>query len=234
MQHSDTDKIHEFFDGAVSTRIFNDPDYAYAFEATFRTQHPLAKDLFSQKPPLHFHAYQEEHIKVLSGRLVVEVEGREHVLSAADTEFHVRPWTYHRLFPPLEKASGLEQDNSSQPDTVVLLRGQKTDQPFHEDILFGENWYNYQNDIVMNKKPLSLIQLMSTFDAGGSYLALPRWIPFGKHISRIAFIVFGRWMGGLLGYQPYYRKWSTDWQLACEKMEASMFQRRFADRRSTE
>ena len=67
------------------------------------------------------------------------------------------------------------------------------------------------------------------FDAGASYLALPTWIPLGKHLSRVLGIVLGRWIGGLLGYQPFYRKWTTDWELACQKMERSLLQRRFAD-----
>lgn len=68
------------------------------------------------------------------------------------------------------------------------------------------------------------------FDAGGSYLSLPWWVPFGRTVSRVAGIVIGRWLGALLGYQPFYRKWTMDWHLACLKMEASWLQRRFADR----
>lgn len=68
------------------------------------------------------------------------------------------------------------------------------------------------------------------FDAGASYLSLPWWVPFGKTLSRGTGIVVGRWIGGLLGYQPYYRKWTTDWDTACSRMEQSIFQRRFADR----
>jgi hypothetical protein len=41
-------------------------------------------------------------------------------------------------------------------------------------------------------------------------------------------IVVGRWIGALLDYQPYYRKWSTDWELACNRMNNSLFQRKFA------
>lgn len=67
-----------------------------------------------------------------------------------------------------------------------------------------------------------------TFDAGGSYLSLPYWVPFGRSVSRILGIVLGRGIGGLLGYQPYYRKWSGDWDLACQRMRLSLFQRRFA------
>lgn len=72
------------------------------------------------------------------------------------------------------------------------------------------------------------------FDAGGSYLSLPRWIPFSRTIARALGIVVGRWIGGILGYQPFYRKWTTDWQFACRKMEQTIFQRRFADRSKTE
>jgi hypothetical protein len=68
------------------------------------------------------------------------------------------------------------------------------------------------------------------FDAGGTYLSLPPWIPFGQTISISLGVVLGRWIGGLLGYQPFYRKWTSDWELACQKMEASVFQRRFAVR----
>jgi hypothetical protein len=66
------------------------------------------------------------------------------------------------------------------------------------------------------------------FDAGGSYLSLPTWIPFSRTLARALGIVMGRWVGSLLGYQPYYRQWSTDWGLACERMRSSIFQRRFA------
>lgn len=68
------------------------------------------------------------------------------------------------------------------------------------------------------------------FDAGGSYLSLPTWIPFSRRIAQGLGVVMGRWIGALLGYQPYYRKWSGNWQLACERMRGSLFQRRFADR----
>ncbi|KAH8762492.1 hypothetical protein F5883DRAFT_116021 [Diaporthe sp. PMI_573] len=65
------------------------------------------------------------------------------------------------------------------------------------------------------------------FDAGGSYLSFPRWVPFGKSLSVVTGVVVGRWLGGLLGYQPFYREWTTDWETACHKMENSIFQRQF-------
>ena len=68
------------------------------------------------------------------------------------------------------------------------------------------------------------------FDAAGTYLSFPWWVPFGQTISMIMGVVLGRWIGsGLLGYQPFYRKWTSDWDFACRQMSASVFQRRFAD-----
>jgi hypothetical protein len=72
------------------------------------------------------------------------------------------------------------------------------------------------------------------FDAGGSYLSLPKWVPFGRTIARSLGIVLGRWVGGTLGYQPFFEKWTTDWDLACEKMDMSIFHRRFATGRRLE
>lgn len=71
------------------------------------------------------------------------------------------------------------------------------------------------------------------FDAGGTYAAPPAWLPFGHTFSKLAGVVIGRWLGGLLGYQPFYRKYSSDWELACEEMGSSIFQKRFADRSKT-
>lgn len=67
------------------------------------------------------------------------------------------------------------------------------------------------------------------FDAGGSYLTFPTWIPFSRRLAQLVGIVIGRWLGGLLGYQPFHRKWTDDWPQAAEKMRASIFLRRFAN-----
>jgi hypothetical protein len=66
------------------------------------------------------------------------------------------------------------------------------------------------------------------FDAGGSYISLPVWIPFSRTIARALGVVLGRWVGATIGHQPYYREWSTNWELACQRMRLSFFQRKFA------
>ncbi|KAJ4414716.1 hypothetical protein N0V82_007768 [Gnomoniopsis sp. IMI 355080] len=133
-------------------------------------------------------------MKVLQGRLCFEVEGQERVLTPADGEVCIEPWTHHRLLlsPPSEDPAGNR--------CVFLLSADDADQMFKLDEDFYENWYSYQEGIVVR----------------------------GEKIS----IGMGRCLAAILGYQPYYREWTTDirWDQACRKMENTLFQRRFAKR----
>ncbi|KAI6085198.1 hypothetical protein F4821DRAFT_154394 [Hypoxylon rubiginosum] len=218
------------FEGGITTRVITHPSHphrAFAYEVTFLLQHPRVVEVASLKPPLHFHPHQEEYLQVLEGRIAIEIEGEERVLGPDDGEIPVRPWTNHRLYAPLNVDKDLEV-------TKFLLSAQSTDELFRLDTVFFENWYAYQDQIVVKGEKVNLIQVMSMFDAGGSYLSLPTWIPFSKSLARALGIVVGRWIGGFLGYQPFYRRWTTDWKSACHKMEMSIFQRRFADRSKTE
>ena len=69
---------------------------------------------------------------------------------------------------------------------------------------------------------------LQMFDRGGSCLALPEFIPFSLTLSKAMTVVIGRWLGGILGYQPYYKEWTTGSETAMERMSMSVFQRRFA------
>ncbi|KAI8624751.1 hypothetical protein F5Y19DRAFT_304950 [Xylariaceae sp. FL1651] len=229
-------KVITAFEGGIVTRVIDHPrdsSRVFAYEVTFLLQHPRVAAVAAQKPPLHFHPYQEEYVEVLEGRLAVEVEGVEHVLSPRSGEFKLQPWCNHRLYSPVAEVGGQATSQDDEWDgekTVFLLSGQDTDEMFRLDTVFFENWYAYQDLIVVKGEKIDLVQVMSMFDAGGSYLSLPTWIPFSRTIARGLGIVVGRWIGGLLGYQPFFRKWTTDWDLACRKMEMSVFHRRFADR----
>lgn len=72
------------------------------------------------------------------------------------------------------------------------------------------------------------------FDAGDSYLSPPWWVPFRTLVGFWMGVILGRWIGGLLGYAPYYPEWTTDWDAACDKMEQSWFHRRYAVRDAQE
>ena len=38
-------------------------------------------------------------------------------------------------------------------------------------------------------------------------------------------MIVGRWIGGILGYKPFFREYTTDWDFAVAKMKGSFFQR---------
>ncbi|KAL2177749.1 uncharacterized protein P884DRAFT_223458 [Thermothelomyces heterothallicus CBS 202.75] len=233
------------FEGGITTRILAHPRRSFAFEVTFDLAHPRLVALAGQRPPpAHFHPYQAEYVEVTAGRLIVELEGRRHLLTPRSGEFVIPRWANHRLYPPPpppgkegatasddgRRGEGGDEDGKT---ARFLLSGEDTPRPFRLDAVFFENWYAYQDEVVLRGKKVDILQVMSTFDAGGSYLSLPWWVPFGRTISLVLGVVLGRWIAALLGYQPFYRQWTTDWDTAVEKMEQSMFQRRFADKTKT-
>jgi hypothetical protein len=109
--------------------------------------------LASQKPPLHFHPWQEEYIRVLEGRLAVEISGEEHILTPADGEICIKPWTHHRLYPPPLR--------EGETITRFLLSGADTAEAYKLDELFFENWYGYQDSVFIHGGSLSVVQVMS-------------------------------------------------------------------------
>ncbi|KAI5862345.1 hypothetical protein GGS23DRAFT_94290 [Durotheca rogersii] len=221
MEYTDSDQVITVLDGAVSTRVIRHPERSFAFHVTLDLE--KGAEFFGRKPPIHLHANQDEYIQAVAGKLGLEIEGKELVLTSADPEYTIGRGVNHRSYP-------IERAGQDEGVTTVefLLSGQRTPSVFELNTLFFENWYKYQEDMRKSNKPVSLIQILSTFDAGGTYVSVPRWVPFGRFVAQAIGIVVGRWIGGLLGYQPFYSAYSTDWPLACEKMRSTIFQRRFA------
>ncbi|KAJ4396132.1 hypothetical protein N0V93_000350 [Gnomoniopsis smithogilvyi] len=218
------------FEGAIITRVLHDPNRSFSFEVTMKVQHPRLVN--APKPPMHFHHVQVEYLRCLEGVLCLDMNGTELVLRPDDGEITIHRDVHHRTYPHGGVSLGLEPTNTSQRDPVVrfLLSAEHSPQPFQLDLAFFENWYAYQEKVVLGGSRLDMIQVLSIFDAGGTYLSFPWWIPFRRSIARTLGIVLGRWVGGILGYQPFYREWTTDWEQACQKMETCVFQRRFSDR----
>lgn len=50
-------------------------------------------------------------------------------------------------------------------------------------------------------------------------------MPFRRFIGYWGSVVLGRWIGGLLGYKPFFKEYTTDWDYAVAKMKGSWFQR---------
>ncbi|PYH35671.1 cupin domain-containing protein [Aspergillus neoniger CBS 115656] len=227
--------IQRGFNGAIITQERHIPPFVFAFEITFHLDKWPAF-LKNVKPPKHFHPHQEEYIEVLEGELCVDVGNQQYTLTPQSGRFCIRPWVNHRLYPPLFPAQQRSNDDMISPGgggiIRFLLSGQDTVETFKLDILFFMNWYGYQEETVVVGKNVDILQVMSMFDAGGSYLSLPEWVPFGSVIAMGMGITLGRWLGSLLGYQPYHHKWtrSSDWGLACERMGKTLFRRQFAIR----
>ncbi|KAI1328425.1 hypothetical protein F5Y16DRAFT_369016 [Xylariaceae sp. FL0255] len=227
VEYGPADPVVEVLGGAVSARLLRHPNRAFAFEVTMDLVR--GAEFFKLKPPTHFHV-QEEYIEATQGRVGLELEGREITLTPGpDARFNIPPYSHHRSYP-------LSIERQEHEETIVkflLSGGSPLDEPTSTKLhpIFFENWYKYQDTIVVQGARVDLIQVFCMFDAGGTYLSFPWWVPFGRTISIVLGTVVGRWIGsGLLGYQPFYRQWTSDWNLACQIMETSIFQRRFADR----
>lgn len=143
-----------------------------------------------------------------------------------DGEFTLQRWANHRLYPLIPTPG---DDREELQTTRFLLSAEGTLEAFALDAVFFQNWYGYQDAVVVGGEKMDILQVMNMFDAGDSYLSFPTWVPCSRRLAQLTGIVLGRWVGGLLGYQPFHRKWTTDWNKACEKMQTSPFLRRFAD-----
>lgn len=156
------------------------------------------------------------------GSLTVEINGVPHVFTPEDGEYALPPGPHHCLYGTPGQAEGavVEFWLSATPSGVAA----------ELDQAFFENWYGYQEDIMLRGETPDPIQVMSMFDSGDSYLSPPAWMPFRHTLGWLLGVVVGRYIGGLLGYAPFYPEWTTDWEAACSKMEGCWAQRRFADR----
>ena len=103
---------------------------------------------------MHIHPHQEEYIEVTEGQLCIDVEGEEKVYSKEDGEITVKPGLNHCLYPPLDFF-----DRGA--DIKFILSAQSTPLLFRLDTIFFENWYGYQDEVVLGGKPMDIIQVMS-------------------------------------------------------------------------
>ncbi len=66
-------------------------------------------------------------------------------------------------------------------------------------------------------------------DGGDAYTPAPAWVPFRRTVGYWTCVVLGRWIGGLLGYKPFFKEYTTDWDYAVAKMKGSFFQRHLVE-----
>ncbi|KAI9839440.1 MAG: hypothetical protein M1819_002065 [Sarea resinae] len=170
-------------------------------------------------PPQHFHPYQNEYFQVIQGRMALGVNDRSMVVTPDDGEMRAMAGDLHRFYMAPD----------STEDLIVEITSSDPARDYQLDRVFMENWYGMWHDCVMHGKDFDMIQLLSMYDAGGSYLPGPSYLPFRRTIGILMGVVIGRWIGGLLGYRPFHKEYTTDWDYAVAKMRSSVCQRHLAD-----
>ncbi|KAF2680810.1 hypothetical protein K458DRAFT_372838 [Lentithecium fluviatile CBS 122367] len=142
---------------------------------------------------------------MLEGELNVDVGDKRIRLRPSDDELEIparcRNWAIP--LPPSE----------DRKYTKFLLNDPGADGPYMLDAIFYENYYRYMDQALSpGGEGISVVQVFCMFGAGGSCLVLLNFILFSMTLSKAMTVVIGRWLGGILGYQPYYKEWTTDWE----------------------
>ncbi|KAI1371045.1 hypothetical protein F4677DRAFT_450756 [Hypoxylon crocopeplum] len=189
--------------------LSDDPNATRQYEAR---NHPSG-------PPVHFHPFQNEWFRVEQGRMCVEIDGRLKTLTPEDGEVFGRAGCIHRFF--------IAPDSTE--DMVAIISGSDPGRDYQLDRIFFENWYGLWHDYLVHEDgKMDMIQILCTYDAGDVYLLGPAFLParIRRFIGYWAGVVIGRWIGGMLGYKPFFKEYTTDWDYAIAKMQSSFFTRR--------
>lgn len=147
----------------MTTRVITRPHCAFAYEITIQNEHPQIIPLRTQRPPAHFHPYQCEYVEILKGRLGLEKNGCDHVLTPGDAQVRIEPWTIHRIFPPppTQAWEKTQQDDETGGEiTKFILSGEDTAELLKLDTIFFQNWYWYQDEVAKGRARMDLIQVM--------------------------------------------------------------------------
>ncbi|KAK3307158.1 uncharacterized protein B0T15DRAFT_574010 [Chaetomium strumarium] len=230
------------FDGKIKTH-FLQPPAGTAFQI-LQTYQPLAKGDTSgvyRGPPPHFHVHQTERFRVLKGRIGVEINEQAIILRPGDEVAVCPAGNIHRFFLDVDdyvnSEGGGEEDGDWDGESILMVNATDSGKDFVLDRIFLENWYGVRADSFKyyNNK-IDFIQQCATFDGGDHYLpfpaTLPEWVPkpwsvwIRTLLGYWMTVLIGRWIGGLLGYQPFYREYTTDWELAVAKMQGTWFYRK--------
>ncbi|EOD44437.1 putative cupin -type protein [Neofusicoccum parvum UCRNP2] len=76
--------------------------------------------------------------------------------------------------------------------------------------------------------PGQMTVYLSASDSGMDY-QLDRIFFENWFIGYWGSVALGRWIGGLLGYKPFFKEYTTDWDYAVAKMKGSWFQRHLVE-----
>ncbi|KAI9655152.1 MAG: hypothetical protein M1821_005635 [Bathelium mastoideum] len=214
------------FGGLLTTEFLEPPPgRCFLFRQTYRhtvdgrIPENLRKVISSAERPrgplLHFHQFQTEYFKVETGLMGIEINGEVKKVTPEDGEISVKAGSIHRFFI----------HPSSPEKMTVYLSASDSGMDYQLDRIFFENWYGYWHDALLHDGGLDWIQFLAIQDGGDAYTPAPCWCPFRRQVGYWGCVIIGRWIGGLLGYKPFFREYTTDWDYAVAKMKGSFFQR---------
>ncbi|KAK2613223.1 hypothetical protein N8I77_000148 [Diaporthe amygdali] len=149
----------------------------------------------------------------------IQVQGQERVFTPDDGGVRIEPWTHHRILstPPPNDPSGKR--------SVFILSSTVSQHIFKLDEVFYENWHSYQKGFIVHGGSLSLLQVLIKFSMLDLRLT-SCVLRFSMPVDRIFHcqvgfhsgnkfpttskgIGMGRYLAAALGYQSYYRQWTT-------------------------
>lgn len=121
------------------------------------------------------------------------------VLGSTEGEVVVRKGSSHRIFPVLdegEEGKGRDNDRSNVADEregkicTFLLWGEQTREAYRLDLVFFENWYGYQDEVIRRGggvEGMSVVQVMSVSLTWKNYtdFLLLYLVPFFAHAGGI-------------------------------------------------
>ncbi|KAI3327495.1 hypothetical protein F4824DRAFT_506935 [Ustulina deusta] len=170
-------------------------------------------------PLLHFHQFQTEYFRVESGIMGIELNGKHRKVYPEDGEISVKAGGIHRFYIHPESPGPM----------TVYLSASDSGMDYQLDRVFFENWYGYWHDALLHDGGLDFIQYLAIQDGGDAYSVPPAWVPFRRFIGYWGSVLLGRWIGGLLGYKPFFKEYTTDWDYAVAKLKGSWFQRHLVE-----
>ncbi|KAJ5658155.1 uncharacterized protein N7484_001804 [Penicillium longicatenatum] len=226
------------FDGKIQTQFLEPPPgTAFQIMQTYKALKKEDRSGAYRGPPPHFHVHQTERFKVLKGRIGVEINEEVRILRPGDEVAVCPAGNIHRFFVDTGDVSLTDQEKKDwDGESILMVNATDSGKDFVLDRIFLENWYGIRVDSFKFGNKIDFIQQCCTFDGGDHYLPFPSNLPnfiskpwsvwIRTFLGYWITILVGRWVGGLLGYQPYYREYTTDWELAVAKMSQTWFYRK--------
>ena len=148
----------------------------------------LPDDKNLTRPPYHWHWRQMEHFTIRQGAMLFTMEGKSFRWTAADGVLDI----------PI----GLRHTFKTDPDCQETVIFQITADPEEENGMserFFRNIYAYIDDCDKAKVAPSLVQLLMFLDSAEVSLGLPGPRVIANPLSWVVGVVFGRYLGWLLG-----------------------------------